>query len=188
MDEIRSEFKQLCVSGTSALDKVSAMKYLSPIFSPFCSAVLDRLFVVVDLNGDGVLDLEDFVYLIWMFRFAQREDRFRLVFNCFDFDGSGKVPKKNFARLTRYLVQPCSASLDETKAKSLQPLLESHVQFAFLVYDRGHEGFLTYNAWRRLAEDDDQILQFVECMTQTRSNSFPILPPDSLDFVPFVRV
>jgi len=188
MDEIRSEFKSLCVAGVSSLDKTAALKYLSPMFSPFCSAVLDRLFVVVDLNGDGNLDFDDFVYLIWMFRFAQREDRFRLVFNCFDFDGSGKIPKKNFARLTKYLVQPASSGLDESKAKSLQPLLESHVQFVFHVYDRTHEGFLTYNAWRRLAEDDDQILQFVECLTQGRPNAFPILPPDPLDFVPVPRV
>lgn len=189
MDEIRSEFKSLCPSGTPFLDKQNALNYLGPIFSPFCVAVLERLFAVVDLGGDGHWDLDDFVYLVWMLRFAQREDKFRLAFNCFDFDGSGRIPKKNFARLTRYFVQPGGSSgLDEGKTKALQPFLDSHVQFVFHVHDRAREGALSFHPWRRMAEEDEQILQFVDCMSLNRPNAFPVLPPDPLDFVPVPRV
>lgn len=97
------------------------MEYLGAIFEQISSAVLDRIFFISvtrkklffsasisnfqDLNSDGSIDFEEFLYFSFILRWAHREDLFKFIFNLFDFDNSGKISKKGFTRMSKSLMQ-----------------------------------------------------------------------------------
>lgn len=138
--------------------------------------LVDRLFTVLDSNGSGFLEFEEFVTAIFVMMFGVREYRMMVIFNCFDLDVNGQINKKEFKRMISSLVCPTDASLaninqeEATPLKPLSALLDAEYFFAVKEVDRNQDGVLNFVEWKRFADEDDTICAFEEFI---RMEAFP---------------
>jgi hypothetical protein len=131
--------------------------------------VLQRVFQVIDCNGTGLVEFEEFISAMYVLLHGYREDRLRLVFNCFDLDGNGTVSKKELRKMSVALLQPKDAPGDwESKNKDIAPLADALVALSVQNFDRDRDEALGWGEWRRYAEDDEAIQRLLDDMTRVR--------------------
>jgi hypothetical protein len=101
-------------------------------------------------------------------------------------DGDEQISKKEFKKIITILLQENEG---EDIAKNLGPGVDFLTQVAYQMvqllnlallivsfkFDRQGGGSLNYNEWRRYAEEEDKIQDFVENMTDRFAEEFPTL-------------
>ena len=65
------------------------------------SASSRRLFDLLDKDGNGELDLKEFILGLSQFTGASRDDRVRFTFKLFDSDNSGKLDREELTKIVR---------------------------------------------------------------------------------------
>ena len=55
----------------------------------------DRLFSVLDANGDGYIDMKEFIYVMFLIYYSSFEAKVKLIFDIYDFDRDGRVSKED---------------------------------------------------------------------------------------------
>jgi len=163
---LQRHFKILSKSDSFVTGKISREvfigQFLTPLFGNLWGlVVLSRLFSVLDANGNGSIEWQEFVVACYLFYYADREDKMKLVFSLFDLEANGRISKKEFKKISVTLMQK---EEDLAQTKRLAPLVDMFAAFALLNFDRHNENALRYNDWRRYAEDDDLILLMVSSM------------------------
>ncbi|KAI9832585.1 MAG: hypothetical protein M1826_001535 [Phylliscum demangeonii] len=80
-------------------DKCFSPPHVSHIRSP--RLIYDRIFAFYDVNGDGLIDFEEFVKGLASLNSKNKADRLRRVYQGYDIDGDGYVDRKDFLRMFR---------------------------------------------------------------------------------------
>eukprot|EP01103_Thecamoeba_quadrilineata_P006389 TRINITY_DN16114_c0_g1_i1.p1 TRINITY_DN16114_c0_g1~~TRINITY_DN16114_c0_g1_i1.p1 ORF type:complete len:229 (+),score=49.69 TRINITY_DN16114_c0_g1_i1:39-725(+) len=83
----KASFKQ----ALKILEK-EGLKSEDPVF-------VDRLFEVLDLNGDGVLDINEFVTGLGLLCKGSIDDKLKLSFQAYDLDGNGFITKDELTHM-----------------------------------------------------------------------------------------
>jgi len=165
LTNLQRDFKALSRSDNYQTGKISRDTFvgqvLAPGFGTFGGVVLSRLFAVLDTNGNGSIEWQEYVVACYLLYYSDREDKMKLMFTLFDLEANGRISKKDFKKISIALMQKDD---DPTQIKRLNPLIEMFVTFTMLNFDRHNESAIRYNDWRRYAEDDDLILAMISCM------------------------
>ncbi|GAB5364473.1 hypothetical protein AAMO2058_000973400 [Amorphochlora amoebiformis] len=116
--------------------------------------ILERFFQLLDLDGNGSLDFQEFMIANCVLRYGPEQFRLRQIFNLYDLDGNGRLTKKNYTKICQATlhIDKASTSQGGSMEKILSPLLQLHVSMAFISSstDGTGEG-LTFSEWRRFA-------------------------------------
>jgi len=97
-------FMSLSSGGKTPLDRATFRKGLGKLEacglknlddSPF----VDRLFALLDTNGDGSVDLQEFVTGLSMLCKGTVEEKLELSFKAYDLDGNGSISKDELASM-----------------------------------------------------------------------------------------
>mmetsp|Transcript_1405 Transcript_1405/g.1697 ORF Transcript_1405/g.1697 Transcript_1405/m.1697 type:complete len:220 (+) Transcript_1405:159-818(+) len=129
--------------------------FVAPFFDLGEKAV-ERLFNVLGAE-DSWIDYESFVCAIYMFTRSTKVEKQRLLFNMFDFNGSGSIKKKEFRDMTMAIIKGDStyAPADfETDFKALSKLMTDS---AMAMYDTNRDGKLSFQEWLRYSETDKNV-------------------------------
>jgi len=150
---------------------------LEPAFGGTSSVVMERLYFILDTNGNGTIEYSEFLVATFLLYYANHEDKLKLVFNLFDLEAVGKISKKDFKKISIALMQGDNEKESDKKVKTLNPLIDMFVYFSMFNFDRKNDNTLSFMEWTRYAEDDDIITALVAKM---RPLSIPPTPaPDS---------
>jgi len=149
--------------------------FVAPFFDLGEKAV-ERLFNVLGAE-DSWIDYESFVCAIYMFTRSTKVEKQRLLFNMFDFNGSGSIKKKEFRDMTMAIIKgkidsylsslvlnindvesagdSTYAPADfETDFKALSKLMTDS---AMAMYDTNRDGKLSFQEWLRYSETDKNV-------------------------------
>jgi len=77
------------------LEKLEAHGFRNPNDTPFA----DRLFELLDTNGDGVVDLNEFICGLSMLCKGTPEEKLALSFKAYDLDGNGSISEKELTAM-----------------------------------------------------------------------------------------
>eukprot|EP01006_Ploeotia_vitrea_P004090 TRINITY_DN113822_c0_g1_i1.p1 TRINITY_DN113822_c0_g1~~TRINITY_DN113822_c0_g1_i1.p1 ORF type:complete len:262 (+),score=123.50 TRINITY_DN113822_c0_g1_i1:42-788(+) len=142
---------------------------LEPRFPGFSPMVWSRAFQVVDTNGNGTVEWEEFVVVMFIFKHALRDDRMRFLFHMYDLDGNSQVSRKELKKIAQVLQAAPTATEEDLKDKQLSPIVELMSKTAISCYDRNNDGSLSFIEWRRYAEEDDLIQLADKTMRRVKS-------------------
>jgi Ca2+-binding EF-hand superfamily protein len=161
---IRQAFAELA-GDLDYINRVRFLGYLSQLLrGRFSAVVVERLMAIVDSNGDGSIQYEEFLWFSFLLRYSNREDKLKLLFNLYDLDASGFISKKHFRTISVALLKG-SKSPSQQELKMLGPLTDLFCLTAFQHYQSsGDKKTLSFNEWRRFADEDEVVLALLECL------------------------
>eukprot|EP00511_Aplanochytrium_stocchinoi_P006497 CAMPEP_0204829190 /NCGR_PEP_ID=MMETSP1346-20131115/7244_1 /ASSEMBLY_ACC=CAM_ASM_000771 /TAXON_ID=215587 /ORGANISM="Aplanochytrium stocchinoi, Strain GSBS06" /LENGTH=188 /DNA_ID=CAMNT_0051958771 /DNA_START=207 /DNA_END=770 /DNA_ORIENTATION=- len=150
--ENASKLEASCVSSApSDVQKLSkaAFKEKFQFAGPFFDLgdkVVERLFKVLGADdAEGTLDYESFVCSVYMFTKSTELEKQRLIFNMFDFNGSGFIKKKEFRDMTIAIIRGDNTPPEfELEFKTLSKLMTDS---AMALYDTNRDGKLSFEEW-----------------------------------------
>lgn len=94
---IRRRFDEIDVDNSG---NISAAEFLEATGASR-STFTDKLFAMVDLDGNGTIEFEEFVSVIAMYCMFTKNEILRFCFDCFDTDKSGTIDEREFVKLCR---------------------------------------------------------------------------------------
>jgi Ca2+-binding EF-hand superfamily protein len=65
------------------------------------SAFTDKLFAMIDLDGNGTIEFDEFMSVIAMYCMFTKNEILQFCFDCFDLDKSGAIDEREFINLCR---------------------------------------------------------------------------------------
>jgi Ca2+-binding EF-hand superfamily protein len=72
------------------------------------SAYTDKLFEMIDVDGSGMMDFNEFICILVTYCIFNRDDILLFAFDCFDLDGSGTIDREEAKRLIEMLLSQAS--------------------------------------------------------------------------------
>lgn len=151
---------------------------LGPIFQQTVGpAIMERMFAVLDSNGSGTIEYDEFLTAICVFYAGQEEDHYRFVFNLYDLDADGYINKKSLRKIAGAMVQ--GPSTDAAAAKIASPLIDTFVTCAMIWYDRNGDKNLHWAEWRRYADEDETSKDLVKAIQRARKRLLKPTPSTS---------
>lgn len=141
-------------------------------FSGACSAestpYSERLFVLLDLNHDGMLDLREFVAGLALLCKGTLEDKLDLSFRLFDIDANGSVDRRELTSMFKHAwlagyhalaaAHPADAHRSGDELDSFaQGIAEGFAEQAFAALDADGNDALSFAEFRQFALTDPSI-------------------------------
>ena len=100
--EIADEFKKIDTDKSGEIDREEFLKGLQKLCPGFDANTAEDLFDKVDVNHNGLLDLQEFTYIMRFMEMETNPDNlFIALWNKFDTDGNGTLDKEEFFNLWR---------------------------------------------------------------------------------------
>jgi Ca2+-binding EF-hand superfamily protein len=158
------------------------------------SPLTDRLFRLIDLDGSGTLEFEEFVHLCGTYAVHSRLEIARFCFDTFDVHGQGFLDEGGFLRLLSGLEQKTPAfpgnfkmalaefdsngdgNIDWQEFRALFEKYFSVFYPAFLLQDRIHECTLGHKRWVQILERHSRKMAAADWILQHNGG----LPPTQL--------
>jgi Ca2+-binding EF-hand superfamily protein len=174
VNKLYETFMELSNGGKDALDLPTFRKGLGMLEKAGLknlndSPYVERLFVLLDTNGDGTIDLQEFVTGLSMLCKGTIEDKLKVSFRAYDLDGNGTISKEELSLMFkqawlsgfRALVASHGKSGDEMAPEDLNEFAtEMATMFAdnaFEALDKNGDGQLSYEEFREFALAEPKI-------------------------------
>ena len=101
--------------------------------SPFT----DALFALIDLDGNGTIEFDEYVVVTGTYCMYTKEDILKFCFDIFDADGSGCLDEKEFVELCRVV-------------NGASPLFPGNFQNALEQFDVNDDGLIDFDEFQEL--------------------------------------
>ena len=92
----------------------------------------DRIFSIMDEDGDGFLDLKEFINGFFKIYFSSFDTKWQLVFDIYDFDADGEISREDVRIILSYIPQVSTTIRDmemsfETEDKIRKKMFENRI-------------------------------------------------------------
>lgn len=130
MEDLKNDFKKVCGAKTTVIDFKSFEKVMAKRLPKGQEAsssteqsntpLVHRLFELFDTNGDGAVDLREFIIGLGAMQSDSGEDRVKMCFKTYDVDDSGYISREELAKMLASVTfnNEMLASFDLSKGKS----------------------------------------------------------------------
>jgi len=134
--------------------------------SPKDIAFPERLFHMLDINGDGVVDLSEFVCGLSVLCKGTPEEKLKLSFKAYDLDGSGYISKSELSEmfksawLSGLKALACEAHQEVDKdqlEKFSSEMAEQFAENAFKTLDENNDGRLSFEEFALFVKAEPKI-------------------------------
>merc|ERR1711879_283112 len=151
-------------------------------------AVLERFYAVLDCNGNGTIELDEFMHARFLLEHIPRwtvyqdeqtrqklSEEFRLlrlkfIFNLFDLNYDGIITQKELRKVLPVFLMG-NTPVSEEDQELLAPLADAAAHFAIQKFDVKRRNGLEWLDFRRFARTSDVVQSIVDLVT-----------PDELSF------
>ena len=150
-----------CLSAGAFTDSVGLKGFknvMSTFFSPSSQvhhALLERMFTVFDLDGDGTISLREFVTGLATILRGSVDEQARFYFHIFDMDGDGAITRDEMYKI---LCIGKEGTTDESSAKDL----EEQVNRVLTILDEDGNGEVDCEEYVAAALCDSEVLEVFE--------------------------
>eukprot|EP00771_Trimastix_marina_P001271 gnl/Trimastix_PCT/2330.p1 GENE.gnl/Trimastix_PCT/2330~~gnl/Trimastix_PCT/2330.p1 ORF type:complete len:439 (-),score=100.53 gnl/Trimastix_PCT/2330:137-1366(-) len=123
--------------------------------SPGSSEIAELLFQLFDQNGDGVVDLREFIIGITMISRAPPEQKIEYAFRAYDLDGDGSISQEEMSTMLSIV-----ASVKYEHSVKLKYMVNLLVKEAFSKYDIDRNGTISLDELQRMLEAEPEMRAF----------------------------
>jgi len=101
------------------------------------SAFTDAVFAMVDVNGNGELDFDEYIQIFMTYCMFNREEILTFTYECFDKDGSGTIDEEEFMLLAKTV-------------NNSAPMFPGNFGTALAEFDSNDDGLIDMDEFREL--------------------------------------
>jgi|GEM_PF-1824514 len=137
---------------------------------PADKEILDRLFILFDRSGDGIIDYREFLIGLCAIVKGNAKSKLRLAFQIYDVDKTGRISKDEMLSILKYVSKTSSFFGDRP------PTEESLVRLLDNIYDVMDDsaGDATYNIYLKPITEDVLMEDFVKQVSPTTKDLNPL--------------
>ena len=125
--DIFKSLSESCTDGAKHVDKVTFLQYTN-----LPGVLGDRIYSIMDEDGDGFLDLKEFINGFFKIYFSSYDTKCQLVFDVYDFDADGEISREDVRIILSYIPQVSTTIRDmemsfEPEAKIQKKMFENRI-------------------------------------------------------------
>lgn len=98
--DIFKSLSESCADQEKHVDKVTFLQYTN-----LPGVLGDRIYSIMDEDGDGFLDLKEFINGLFKIYFSTFETKCQFVFDIYDFDADGEIAREDVRIILSYIPQ-----------------------------------------------------------------------------------
>jgi len=181
LEEVRRVFVSLseAKSVRDGISKERMLAWLNTTLPKTNPLILSRMFQLFDLDANNIITYSEFVIAAYILQYTQDNYRLKQIFNLYDLEGTGKLTRKGFTKISRALLgyEDAKNSQGESMKSALAPLMRLHSTMTFLhaAIDNAQQS-LSYNEWRRYALSSIAVHDLLQKMRRATDASVPLGP------------
>ena len=116
--------------------EISYEEFLDDVKEPR-SAFTDAVFAMVDVNGNGELDFDEYIQIFMTYCMFNREEILVFTYECFDKDNSGTIDEEEFMLLAKTV-------------NNSAPMFPGNFETALTEFDSNDDGLIDMDEFREL--------------------------------------
>lgn len=125
--KIREKFMDIDIDGSGDIDISEFLEMIKEQKSPLTI----QLFKKMDLDDNGAIDYEEYVYILCNYCMFTKDEILRFCFECFDLDNSGSISEYEFRDLCKYV-------------NNSNPTFPGNFKKALELFDTNQDGMIDY--------------------------------------------
>eukprot|EP00472_Partenskyella_glossopodia_P003237 CAMPEP_0197534226 /NCGR_PEP_ID=MMETSP1318-20131121/46387_1 /TAXON_ID=552666 /ORGANISM="Partenskyella glossopodia, Strain RCC365" /LENGTH=233 /DNA_ID=CAMNT_0043091415 /DNA_START=35 /DNA_END=736 /DNA_ORIENTATION=- len=174
IEDVKTKFRELSAAGNlkSSITKDDLTKWLALEFLPKTHPfIIDRFYQLFDIDSNGTIEFAEFLVLAYLLVYGPEHHRLQLVFNLYDLDGTGKLTRKNFQKISSALVkiEDAKTSQGENMDKILKPFADLHTSTVFVHSSIDGLGqYMSFNEFRRYAVTSQMVHSILQSIRSGR--------------------
>ncbi|KAF0697373.1 Aste57867_11925 [Aphanomyces stellatus] len=133
LKKLKEAFNHVDMDRAGTIDYDEFFEFIDETRTPFC----DKFLKMIDINGDGVIDFEEFVHALTTYCMYTRDEILKFAFECFDTDESGSIDEMEF-KIMAGMINDGS------------PLFRINYEKAMHDFDKNNDGVLDFDEFQLL--------------------------------------
>jgi len=157
INEIHSEMKKQCPSGSISLEKFKEM-YKKKYPKGDSTQFTEQMFRILDKNKNGTIEIKEFLAVLYLAMPWEAEERLKFVFNVFDVDKDGKISRQELLGAATAAYQ-MKGELKDEAGKGITP--EALVDSLFMKLDRNADDLISLEEFTQYCKEHEGFLLFL---------------------------